>query len=183
MLLNQKLKWCFLQTVLFTVYKLITWYMYMHSHWLLSLMTLLAWLLNSYMIERTQQIMHVRLEGHSSSGYYTQLDIQTCTAQIVHKLYCNVSMMLWSPSSGKKSTEMTPGSSIYTLQTSRWVTQLAQQQTCRVTINVRNIELGTTNHVYSNIMSSFTIYNYGVMMDSVWDSVIVLIRTLTNTVL
>ena len=36
--------------------------------------------------------------------YYTQLDIRTCTAQIVHKLYSNVSMMLWSPSSGKKST-------------------------------------------------------------------------------
>ena len=25
-----------------------------------------------------------------------QLNIRTCTAQIVHKLYCNVSMMLWS---------------------------------------------------------------------------------------
>ena len=59
---------------------------------------------------------YIRLEGHSSSGCYTQLDIHTCTAQIVHKLYCSVSMMLWSTSSGKKSTEMTPDSSIYTVQ-------------------------------------------------------------------
>ena len=42
-----------------------------------------------------------------------QLDIQTCIAQVVQNFYCNFSMMLWSPSSGKKSAAMTPGSSIY----------------------------------------------------------------------
>ena len=46
------------------------------------------------------------------------LDIRTCIAEIVHKLYCNISMMLWSPSSGQKSTEMTPGIVVYT--TFRW---------------------------------------------------------------
>ena len=53
-------------------------------------------------VQETEQHCYVRLEGHSSSGCYTQLNIRTCTAQIVHKLYCNVLMMLWSPSSGKK---------------------------------------------------------------------------------
>ena len=40
--------------------------------------------------------------GNKSILICTQLDIRTYTAEIVHKLYCNVLMMLWSPSSGKK---------------------------------------------------------------------------------
>ena len=34
------------------------------------------------------------LGGELHQGDLFQLDIRTCTAEIVHKLYCNVSMML-----------------------------------------------------------------------------------------
>ena len=36
-----------------------------------------------------------------------------CSKKFFRIFYCNVSMILWSPSSGKKSTETTPGSSTY----------------------------------------------------------------------
>ena len=45
---------------------------------------------------------------HSLSNYRrccTSLIFEHALLKIVHKLYCNISMMLWSPSSGKKREE------------------------------------------------------------------------------
>ena len=59
------------------------------------------------------------IRGVDTSWKYTSSIFGHALLQIVQNLYCNISMMLWSPSSGKKSTEMTPGISLYGVQRSK----------------------------------------------------------------
>ena len=77
-----------------------------------------GWLLPSATLLCTQltNTKHVQLDGHGSSGLYNHTSLiypDMHCSKLFTNFYCNVSMMLWSPSSGKKSTEMTPVIVVY----------------------------------------------------------------------